>query len=400
MTFSVIYTFSGASDGSHPSYGPLRLDPVGNLYGTTLDGGDLSCPTGGFGCGVVFQMDRAGKERVLYSFTDGIDGDLSYGGVIRDSQGNLFGTTEFGGSSRYGTVFSLSPVGAYSAVYGFGVGAGGTQPGAGVVRDGNGDLYGTTALGGDLNCDNGFGCGVVFEIGPSGNETVLHTFAGGPTDGQDPQSNLLRDGAGNLYGAARSGGASGDGVIFKLDPSGNETVLHSFAGGTDGISPDAGLIEDLDGNLYGVTASGGVGNNGVVFKLDPSGNETILYSFHGSKDGGEPCGALLLDAEGNLYGTACQGGDDLEPTLCELGCGVVFKVTPAGEETVLHTFVGSGDGAGPNSGLVPRKMPDGSHELYGTAVEGGNLSCLNGAGYGCGTIYKLSFPPGAEFNSN
>ena len=196
------------------------------------------------------------------------------------------------------------------------------------MPDSAGNLYGTTPYGGDLTCPIGsLGCGAVFELSKSGQETVLHTFTGG-TDGAFPlYESLIRDSAGNLYGTTLYGGdlscnsyGYGCGVVFKLSPAGEETVLHTFAGGADGEGPVAGLVQDSSGNLYGTTAGGGAHNYGTVFKIDASGNETVLFNFNGERSGFEPIGTLLLDKAGNLYGTTNEGG--------AANAGVVFKLKP------------------------------------------------------------------------
>jgi uncharacterized repeat protein (TIGR03803 family) len=219
-----------------------------------------------------------------------------------------------------------------------------------LIPDAAGNLYGTTEFGGVYNgyCEtpdphNNYTCGVVFKLSPSGNETVLHTFAGRPTDGGNPSAGLLRDAAGNLYGTTVVGGpgssaclpysASGTcGVVFKLSPTGTETLLHTFTG-PDGASPSAGLIKDTRGNLYGTTSRGGAHGQGVVFELircdsEPSGYEfKVLYSFTGGADGALPRAGLVQDSAGNLYGTTQFGG---ATSTCHPpnGCGVVFRVTP------------------------------------------------------------------------
>jgi uncharacterized repeat protein (TIGR03803 family) len=202
----------------------------------------------------------------------------------------------------------------------------GGNPGGGLVRDAAGNLYGTTSYGGAGGCPFGQGCGVVFKFDPTGNETLVHSFAGSPADGGVPSgglpsADLVRDAAGNLYGTTYSGGASGYGIVFKLDTADQETILHSFAGPpTDGGYPNAGLVRDAAGNLYGTTSYGGSASPfGVVFKLDTAGRETILHNFFGY-EGAFPYAGLVRDAAGNLYGTTYSGGAS--------DSGVVFKLTP------------------------------------------------------------------------
>jgi uncharacterized repeat protein (TIGR03803 family) len=245
-----------------------------------------------------------------------------------------------------------------------------------------GNLYGTTQNGGSGGgCS--FGCGTVFKLAPAGNETVLHSFTGSPGDGGRPVAGLIMDTAGNLYGTTAEGGSgtctvingvpvSGCGTVFKLDPAGNETVLHSFTGGSDGIQALAALIMDQAGNLYGTTELGGSFGFGTVFKLDPSGNETVLHTFTGGNDGATPFFAgLIMDTAGNLYGTTFNGGAS--------GYGTVFELDTAGNETVLHSFTGSpGDGASPPAALIMDKAGN----LYGTTLIGGAS--------GFGTVFKLT----------
>jgi uncharacterized repeat protein (TIGR03803 family) len=392
QTFTVLYTFTGGADGEFPSASPIR-DWAGNLYSTTVNGGDdLSCSYSGIpGCGVVFKLDPTGKETALYTFTGGADGGVP-SGLIRDREGNLYGTTLGGGSSSLaaGTVFKVDNTGHETVLHSFCSAANcadGNTPNAGVIRDEEGNLYGTTIGGGEF-CIEQSGCGVVFKLDRAGQETVLYNFCpngyGNCTDGSAPSSGLIRDAVGNLYGTTLGGGANGDGTVFKLDPTGRETVLHSFAGGADGSYVVAGLILDEEGNLYGTTAGGGSGGGGTVFKVDPAGKEKVLYSFTGGTDGGWHNG-LIRDEQGNLYGTTLFGG--LAPASSPCGvsfCGVVFKLEPTGKETVLYSFTGGADGANPSAAL----LRDFAGNLYGTASSGGDLSCF--PPYGCGVVFKLN----------
>ncbi len=234
-----------------------------------------------------------------------------------------------------------------------------------MIRDEEGNRYGTTAQG-------GLGNGVVFKVDPTGKETVLYEFTGG-TDGSQPFASVVRDSAGNLFGTTFSGGAAGYGVVFKLDPSGKETVLYSFTGGTDGSGPQAGVVLDAAGNLYGTTSAGGdlvdcnVSLNqgcGVVFKLDPSGKETVLYAFPNGGPYGftrsNPAGNLIVDQAGNLYGTVARGGNS--------GSGIVFKVDKSGKESTLYNFTGGSDGANPIGGLATDEAGS-VYKLAGTSFE-------------------------------
>jgi uncharacterized repeat protein (TIGR03803 family) len=372
--FRVLYSFAGGSDGAYPEAGLIK-DLAGNLYGTTTGGG-IS-----YGYGTVFELAPDGIETVLYAFTGGSDGNDPYAGLIRDSAGNLYGTTAFGGARHYGTVFELAPDGTETVLHSF-TGSDGADPFAGLIKDKAGNLYGTTEEGGSTSCE-GYGCGTVFELAPDGTETVLHAFTGG-NDGDDPIGGLIKDSAGNLYGTTVNGGGTGCGygcgTVFKLAPDGTETVLYAFTGGSDGAGPAAGLIKDSAGNLYGTTEGGG-GTScnsgygcGTVFEFAPDGTETVLHAFTGGNDGATPFAGLIKDSAGNLYGTTFLGGT--------YGGGVVFKVAADGTETVLHAFTVK-NGTNPFAGLIK----DSAGNLYGTTSGGGNTSC--NAPYGCGTVFRL-----------
>jgi uncharacterized repeat protein (TIGR03803 family) len=334
---------------------------------------------------------RAQKFSVLYSFGSGVGGENpGVAGLIADSGGNLYGTTAGGGDYDYGTVYQSSISGGETVLYSFTGGADGAQPrGADLLRGAEGSLYGVTPGGGNFSqtCP-ATGCGVVFRVNAAGQETVLYSFTGGP-DGTTPYSTLIRGAPENLYGAAYAGGnfsgpcasllPAGCGVIFELSRAGQLNVLYTFTGLADGSSPSGNLILDAAGNLYGTAQLGGTYGYGVVFKLDPAGNETVLYNFTGGADGGYPI-FLTRDAAGNFYGTTGQGGD----LSCSFqGCGVVFRVDPEGSETVLYSFAGGADGAFPDGGVL---LARGS--LYGTTSLGGDLSACGGEG--CGTVFKLT----------
>ena len=380
-TFTVLYSFKwDFADGAFP-YAGVVLDAAGNLYGTTYWGGAS-------GLGTVFKLDTTGAETVLHSFNGG-DGS-NPADLIRDANGNLYGTTQFGGASDAGTVFKLDTTGAETVLHSFvGPPTDGLRPIAGLVRDAGGSLYGTTLAGGSSsNC--GGGCGTVFRLDTTGTESVLHNFVGSPTDGAFPYAGLVRDAAGNLYGTTKSGGSSsncsdGCGTVFKLDPTGKETVLHSFNGEpSDGSTPTGDLVLDAAGNLYGTTWFGGSSKRctlgcGTVFRLDTTGAETMVHSFAKKRrDGKFPYAGLVRDAAGNLYGTTVQGGAS---NNCVGGCGTVFRLDTTGGETLLHRFVGGSpptDGERPTAGLVR----DAAGNLYGTSPNGGAV--------GVGTVFKIS----------
>jgi uncharacterized repeat protein (TIGR03803 family) len=366
QTFNVLYNFTGGSDGGY-LFDSLIRDAAGNLYGTTRSGGAS-------GDGTVFMLDTSGTETVLYSFSGVPDGARPYASLIRDPKGHFCGTTFVGGSescsnqygSGCGTVFDVDKAGKETVLYSFtGTGTDGVNPLAGVVRGPQGALYGTTAGGGAS------GYGTVFKLVPNGKEIVLYGFTGTGGDGATPEAGLLRDGKGNLYGVTYGGGTSGDGTVFMLDKTGKETVLYSFGGSPDGANPSFGyLIRDAKGNLYGTTENGGAYDVGTVFKLTPGGKETVLHSFdYNGTDGGAPATGLIRDAKGNLYGTTSGGGAS--------GWGTVFMLDKTGNETVLHSFTGS-DGEVPFGSLL--RDPQGN--LYGTTFGGGS------GGYG--VVFELT----------
>jgi uncharacterized repeat protein (TIGR03803 family) len=366
-TFSVLYAFTGGPDGGTP-YAGLVQDIAGNLYSTTRDGGNPGCHLNP-GCGVIFKLDNAG-EAVLYSFVFP-NGANPVAGLVQDTAGNFYGTTELGGFAD-GVVFKLDTLGNETVLYSFLGGADGAAPQAGLVLDSMGNLYGTTR-GGGLFPGCSIGCGVIFKVDTTGHETVLYSFTGG-ADGGAPTAGLIKDSMGNFYGTAFSGGTANQGVVFKLDTSNTYTVLHAFGGGTgDGENPAAGLVQDSSGVLYGTTLGGGGSHQGTIYKTDTSGHETLLYSFTGGTDGAQPEGSLVVDSMGNLYGTTfLAGGTSNE--------GTVFRLNTADTLAVLYTFTGLSDGGGSAAGLLKDSMGN----LYGTTQRGGDVSC------NCGVVFKLT----------
>ena len=357
--FGVDYAFKG-SDGAAPT-ATLIQDAAGNLYGTTS--------SGGAGFGVVFKLSTANHETVLHAFS-GPDGAIPYGALVKDAAGNLYGTTSAGGTSGLGTVFKIDTSGTESVLHSFTGNPDGASPYAGLVMDNSGNLYGTTESGGVSNL------GTIFQIDRNGAETVLHSFAGQPSDGADPKAGLTLDPNGNLYGTTFSGGSAGFGTAYQLDTANSETVLYNFTGNADGGNPFGGLTRDTNCVLYGTTENGGrgIGENGgrhlidgphgcckgVVYSL--SGNsETVVYTFTGGNDGGTPAATLVL-SNGVLYGTTLGGGPGHN--------GTAFSVTIAnGTESVLHGFKGGADGASPGAGLLLNS----AGVLYGTTQSGGHF---------------------------
>jgi uncharacterized repeat protein (TIGR03803 family) len=359
QTFTVLVNFTGGSDGGLP-YAALIRDAQGNLYGTTSHGGSFT------GYGVVFKVDRKGTETVLYSFTGQADGAYPYGPLIRDTAGNLYGLTELAGTYGNGTLFKVTETGKATVLHSF---AGGTtdgcNPDGGLIRDSDGNFYGTTE-----DC-GAFGFGTVFKFSKSGKETLLHSFAGG-RDGKYPQlSNLVIDKEGSLYGVTALGGTSNEGVVYKVNKRGVETVLHTFVGGsTDGCYASGTLVLDGDDNLYGTTTNCGSDNAGIVWKLGKDGIETVVHSFAGgASDGSTPTAGVTRDANGDLFGGTDFGGTSNK--------GTVYKLNKEGLLTLLHSFDGS-DGNMPLDTLIM----DAKGNLYGTASLGGSGSD--------GTVWKFA----------
>jgi uncharacterized repeat protein (TIGR03803 family) len=339
---SVLYSFAGGNDGDGPFTSAVIFDTHGNLYGTTVSGGnDSGC--GGFGCGTVYELTQSSNgwtEKVLYSFTGGSDGAGPIGGLIVDGQGNLFGTTSQGGyqsgacanENGCGTVFELSPNsdGSWTekTLYAFTWGNDGLWPLGVLAEDGVGHLYGTTELGGGTGCQGG-GCGTVFRLTRHSDSTwtedILYAFSGG-SDGAQVNSGLVRDKHGNLYGMTSYGGTAGLGNVFELKPSNShwkEKILHSFVSGNDGEYPGYGhLILDAAGSLYGTTTHGGVYSQGTVFKLTPKPGghwiEHVIHSF--GLDGYNVYSGVTIDKKGNLYGVLTGGGN--------YASGLVYEITP------------------------------------------------------------------------
>jgi len=362
QTFSVVYSFRGAPDGATP-YSGVIADNAGNLYGTTNVGGK-------YGWGTVYKVDSSGRETVLHSFAgaehNGHDGLYPWSGVVMDGSDNFYGTTYEGGTgSCYlgcGTVYELSAAGKIKILHSFQNAPDGAWPYFGsLVRGSSGSLYGTTNYGGASGI-----LGTIFKVDSTGKESVIYSFNANQ-GGAYPFGGLIADQSGNLYGTAQIGGQYNSGTVYRLNPAGKLTTLHSFDGGgfngnKDGGDPEDTLVRDAKGNIYGTTLFGGTYYYyGAIFKINSKGAETLVHSFTGGSDGANPYAGLALDAQGNLYGTASAGGT--------YGQGVVFKLNPAGKLTTLHEFTGGHDGGVPLGGTLWLSPKDGS--LYGTASAGG-----------------------------
>jgi uncharacterized repeat protein (TIGR03803 family) len=394
QTLTTLYNFTGGVDGAAPLSGLVNIG--GNLYGTAgwggIQGSNCNITTGyGTGCGTVFELKQSTggwSFQLLYSFTGGSDGNAPFGTLAKDGRGNLYGTASWGGTQNSmcnynfgyglgcGTVYKLTPSTtgwSFSVVYSFsGIPDGANPDFESLAFDAQGNAYGTTEFGG--NCCNA-GTGTVFKIAPDNSESILHSFQAGTTDGSMPFGGVVSDKDGNLHGTTYWSGASGTGTVFRVTAAGQETILHNFAGSSDGGFPRAGLIA-AQSLAYGTTYYGGPTGNGTVFQVAQDGAETILHDFcssPGCEDGRSPYGALIRDANGNLFGTTFIGGVN--------GYGVVFELSPSGgqwSETVLHSFNFS-DGAWPYSRLLLYK-----NVLYGTTAGGGTDNH--------GTVFTLTLP--------
>jgi hypothetical protein len=416
----VLYSFQGGSDGSTPA-GGVVFDKAGNLYGVTNEGGS-TCPSPG--CGTIFQLappaqkGGAWTETILYGF-NGTDGSIPVGGAIIDGNGNLYGTTAYGGSGTCllfgdnvgcGVVYELSPPTkeggqwTYTVLYNFQGGKDALFPWGNLVFDKSGNLYGATQFGGGkgTTCNPYFdgNCGTVFKLshpkqkGGKWTEKILHSFAGG-ADGATPNGGLVLDSKGALYGTTFIGGYncphhSGDGcgTVFELKPPvgkdgvWTEKQIHVFQNGSDGAQPSAGVILGANGSVYGAAGFGAAGG-GIIFRLEAiSGGrwrEVIVYGFSGGYSYSPA--VAVFDKSGNLYGTTNVGPS-------QSLAGSVFRLRPPKQNgdswsfSILYGFNGVPDAALPNVGLVFDKTGD----LYGTTLQGGTGPCNN---FGCGAVFEV-----------
>jgi uncharacterized repeat protein (TIGR03803 family) len=367
QTETVLHSFAGGHDGGYP-VSTLVRDPQGNFYGTTA--GQYGTAAGG----TVFKIGPAGRETVLHNFTGLPDGAWPSGSLIRDAEGNLYGATIQGGQAGNcengygcGTIFKVDSEGEETVLYSF-PNVNGAYPSAPLALDPDGNLYGTAE-------DELFGG--VFKLTPG--ETLSDFYEFSTSYANDDTNGLTIDANGNLYGASTAGGSTkcpfGCGMIFELSATGEFQLLYSFSG-PDGYYPNDVLIEDGEGNFYGTTRFGGSSGCGEVFELTSTGSLKVLYSFACGTDGSNPDARLARDREGNLYGTTNAGG--IGPCESNYGCGVVFKLAPNGTEATLYSFTGGKDGGSPVGGVTL----DSQGNLYGTTALGG--------AHGYGTVFKVT----------
>jgi uncharacterized repeat protein (TIGR03803 family) len=434
-TFTNFYSFTGKTDGTAP-FAPLVQGTDGQLYGTTTVGGDTALAPDNAGDGAIFKITTNGVLTPLYAFTGEDDGEEPYSALVQGIDGNFYGTsmhttngngavfritpqgnfallhdfagtdgaapigaliqaadtnlygaTLGGGSNNEGTVFQITTNGVLTSLYSFTNGTDGARPFASLVQATNGKLYGTT-MGSEYQMPRSVGS--IFQITTEGALTTLYTFPGG-SDGATPYAAMVLGTNGNLYGTTLDGGTNGDGTAFEMTLDGNFMLLHSFTGLADGAMPYGALVQGSDGNFYGTDGDNygqlplrtGVAAYGTVFKMTPAGSVTVLHAFTNGIDGALPRAGLVEGLDGNFYGTSEMGGAN--------GQGTIFRITPEGVLTNLHTFTGGSDGGNPWAALVQASDTN----FYGTASSGG-------AGYG--TVFMIS-PDGtftviSEFDSD
>ena len=374
-TYTILYTFQGQADGGFPNSGVYR-DAAGNLYGITNTAGNRS-DCNGYGCGTIYRLTPNNEFSVLHTFTNVPDGwpNATWGSMIPDAAGNLFGVASIGGIGNNGTAFSITPGGNFSVLHSFPTGEGdGLGPQYSLLRNKNGLIYGTT-FGGGPGGLNGYGTIFLLTKATLGGGIVLHSFTGG--DGANPQGAIASDSAGNIYGTTGSGGTSGCGVVWKMNSSGLYKVLYHFKCAPDGYMGGS-VVVDAQGNVYGGTYEGGDPQScpafgcGIIFKVTPDGQETILHTFR-DKEGAVP-NELMFDSKGLLWGTTAGGGT--------FGRGTIFTITTDGVYTDVYNFQGGMNGGVPYAGLVQ----DSQGNFYGT-VGGGIVNCIQS---GCGMVFKFT----------
>lgn len=376
LWLAAIHPVSAASEAILYSFflGDASNPSAGVIFGKKSYLYGMTPLGGGFSEGTIYKVGPTGDEQILYSFTDGDDGGDPQGNLVMDKSGNFYGAACLNGANNAGTVFRLSASNTFTVIYAFQGGNDGFCPNGGMVFDKHGNLYGTTFEGGSSNV------GTIFKLTPSGTHTVLHSFAGG-ADGSSPNGGLTIDGKGNVYGTSTGGGSFSHGTLFELSAAGTYTVQWNFSGGADGSSPNGGLVL-YKGVYFGTTAGGGTGGAGVLYGWSPTHPHGvgIYWAFTGGADAGNPDTGVVSDKKGNLYGTTSGGGANF--------LGTVYKVqiaVPPITETVLHSFGLDPDGQFPRGGVVL----DAAGNLYGTtSVGGSDSSCEDG--FGCGVVFKVT----------
>ena len=375
---TTLYSFTNTTDGQGPVDAPLTIGSDGNLYGVTPDGG-----TGQYG--TVFQLTPGGAFKTLYSFTNGADGGSPHAGVTEGTAGTFYGVTAQGGDANSdGTLFSITSGGAFTVLHTFSEFVDGAAPGfTTLVRDSSGNLYGSTSVGGNGNIDTGMNIdGTVFQLTPTGTFSTIFYFNENGQGGTPVDLIVATDG--NLYGVCAVGGANGQpGTIFRLSSAGGLTTLYSFPE-NDEFDQEGGLTQGTDGNFYGTTSLGGANGNGMVYQITAAGAFTDLHDFSATSggaqnaansDGATPYHGVIQGSDGNFYGTASAGGSS--------GDGTIYRITSTGVFTTLYNFRNTTDGYSPKSALIQ----DGSGNLYGTTEQGGSA--------GVGTIFKLALTGGS-----
>jgi uncharacterized repeat protein (TIGR03803 family) len=387
QSFTALAILNG-DNGQNPWWEMTLAQGIdGSFYGTTVRGGSS--------IGNIFRIEPNGTLNTV-NF-DGSGGAYPTAGVVLSTDGDFYGTTSSGGTASNGVLYKFNRDGKLTTIYDFcgTICSGPAYPEGPVILGTTGNFYGTSANGGNLKCEPSVdGCGTVFELTPKGVLTAYYSFCTKPNcpDGYAPYAGLTQGTDGNFYGATTEGGIGengyGFGTIFKITPGGHFTTLYNFCSQpncADGTQPFATLIQAADGDFYGTTTGGGNSSTaGTVFKITPTGILTTLYSFCAQPDcadGGYPYAPLMQATDGNFYGTTSSGGtDQLDCSFIVPGCGTVFEITPAGVFTTLHYFSNT-DGASPRGGLLQAT----SGTLYGTASYGGDFVCPQG----CGTIFSL-----------
>lgn len=389
---STLFTFDGTNGADVP--GALIQGTDGNFYGLTENKGAVS--------GTAFKIKPDGTLITLYNFcsqTNCTDGEHPIGSLLQTVNGNLYGATLYGGANDGGEIFQMTPSGVLKVIYSFcslANCADGSAPLAGVVLGLNGNLYGTTSYGGaEQN-------GTIFELTPEGKLTTLYSFCASGDfpcpDGANPYTPLMLASNGNFYGTTYNGGAQSSGVVFEISPAGRFATLYSFCtqfNCVDGANPYSGLIQASDGNLYGTTYYGGANCNGggcgTIYKITMAGDFTSLYSFCSETncgDGLNPIAGVVQGTDGDFYGTAYAGGRNT--SVCVDGtssCGVVYRFTPAGTFTTLYSFCSQtdcSDGGNPKGSVL--QATNGA--FYGSTFFEGDERCQGGVG--CGTIFGSS----------